>query len=126
MKFHNHFCEKKKKQIKHFTDGVEVVNGRYTYHNDDCFQIKIPEKLGPAQAIYYDCVALKKSIEIINEEGIEHPIVYIMTCRIGPFFNSFCRGIHKLGGRVFLNPDGECEIIWTTREKPDFMQVYAV
>lgn len=87
-------------------DGVEVANGRYTYHKADCFQIKIPEKLGPAQAIYYDCAALKKSIEIIKEEGIEHPIVYIMTCRIGPFFNYFCRAIHKLGGRVFLNPDG--------------------
>ena len=87
-------------------DGVEVVNGRYTYHNADCFQIKIPEKLGPAQAIYYDCAALKKSIEIIKEEKISNPIVYIMTCRIGPFFNYFCRAIHKLGGRVFLNPDG--------------------
>lgn len=87
-------------------DGVEVVNDRYTYHNADCFQIKIPEKLGPAQAIYYDCAALKKSIEIIKEEKISNPIVYIMTCRIGPFFNYFCRAIHKLGGRVFLNPDG--------------------
>lgn len=87
-------------------DGVKVVNGRYTYHNADCFQIKIPEKLGPAQAIYYDCAALKKSIEIIKEEKIRNPIVYIMTCRIGPFFTYFCRAIHKLGGRVFLNPDG--------------------
>ena len=87
-------------------DGVKVVDGRYTYHNADCFQIKIPEKLGPAQAIYYDCAALKKSIEIIKEEKISNPIVYIMTCRIGPFFNYFCRAIHKLGGRVFLNPDG--------------------
>lgn len=33
--------------------------------------------------------------------------------------------IHKLGGTVYLNPDGECEIIWTTREKPDFMRVCA-
>lgn len=87
-------------------EGVEIVNGRYTYHNADCFQIKIPEKLGSAQAIYYDCAALKKSIEIIKEEKISSPIVYIMTCRIGLFFDSFCRAIHKLGGRVFLNPDG--------------------
>lgn len=57
-------------------DGVEVVGGSYTYHNADCFQIKIPEKSGPAQAIYYDCAALKKSIEIIKDEGIEHPIIY--------------------------------------------------
>ena len=87
-------------------DGVEVVNGRYTYHNADCFQISIPEKLGPAQAIYYDCAALAQSIKIIKEQNIQNPIVYIMTCRIGPFFHSFCRAIHKLGGRVFLNPDG--------------------
>lgn len=99
-------------------DGVKVVNGRYTYHNADCFQIKIPEKLGPAQAIYYDCAALKKSIEIIKEEKISNPIIYIMTCRIGPFFNYFCRAIHKLGGRVFLNPDGWKDIIWLNQKTP--------
>ena len=87
-------------------DGVEVVNDRYTYHNADCFQIKIPEKLGPAQAIYYDCAALKKSIEIIKEEKISNPIVYIMTCRIGPFIKNFYKEIHKLGGVLYLNPDG--------------------
>ena len=87
-------------------DGVEVVNSRYTYHNTDCFQISIPEKLGPAQAIYYDCAALKKSIEIIKDEGIEHPIVYIMACRIGPFMKHFYKEIHKLGGVLYLNPDG--------------------
>ena len=43
-------------------EGVKVVNDRYTYHNADCFQIPIVEKLGSAQAIYYDCAALKKSI----------------------------------------------------------------
>lgn len=101
-----HVAVKSNGQGASLPDDVEVVNGRYTYHNADCFQIKIPEKLGPAQAIYYDCVALKKSIEIIKEEKISNPIVYIMTCRIGPFFNSFCRAIHKLAGRVFLNPDG--------------------
>ena len=87
-------------------DGVEAVNGSYTYHNADCFQISIPEKLGSAQAIYYDCAALKKSIEIIKDEGIEHPIVYIMACRIGPFMKHFYKEIHKLGGFVYLNPDG--------------------
>lgn len=87
-------------------DGVEVVNGRYTYHNADCFQIKIPEKLGPAQAIYYDCAALRNSIEIIKEEKISSPIVYIMTCRIGPFIKNFYKEIHKLGGVLYLNPDG--------------------
>lgn len=87
-------------------DGAIKNKDGYLYHNADCFEIKIPEKLGPAQAIYYDCAALKKSIEIIKEQEIKSPIVYIMTCRIGPFFNHYAKQIHKLGGKIFLNPDG--------------------
>ena len=34
-----------------------------------------------------------------------------MACRIGPFAGHFYREIHKLSGTVYLNPDGECEII---------------
>lgn len=83
----------------------------YTYHNADCFEISIPEKLGPAQAIYYDCAALKKSIDIIKSDKIMNPIVYIMTCRIGPFFNHYAKDISGLGGKIFLNPDGDAQII---------------
>lgn len=87
-------------------DGAVRCEGGYIYHNAECFEIKIPEKLGSAQAIYYDCKALEKSIEIIKSQKIESPIVYIMTCRIGPFFNGYVKKIKALGGRVFLNPDG--------------------
>lgn len=99
--------------VKANGQGACVPNGAirtsantYVYHNADCFEIKIPEKLGPAQAIYYDCMALKRSIEIIKNEKIEKPIIYIMTCRIGPFFNYFTYKIKTLGGKIFLNPDG--------------------
>ena len=87
--------------------------------------IHIPEKLGPAQALYYDCKALDECIKTIKTDRISHPIVYIMACRIGPWMKKYYGQIKKLGGKVFLNPDGECEIIWATREKPDFMRVYA-
>ena len=87
-------------------DGAKIKAGGYDYHNADCFEIKIPEWLKSAQAVYYDCAALRKSIEKIKKEKIEHPIVYIMTCRIGPFFPHYAGEIKKLGGRVFLNPDG--------------------
>ncbi|MDM8249755.1 DUF1972 domain-containing protein [Lacrimispora saccharolytica] len=78
----------------------------FTYHNAHCFKIRIPEKLGPAQAIYYDVRALKKCCRYIEEKKIGHPIVYIMACRIGPFMRYFYKKIHKLGGKVYLNPDG--------------------
>lgn len=93
-------------------DGVSQVikkNGKtiqFSYHNARCFKIKIPEKLGSGQAIYYDVKALKECCNYIRTERIEHPIVYIMACRIGPFMKYFYDEIHKMGGKIYLNPDG--------------------
>lgn len=89
------------------TEGTKIISeNKFIYHNAECFRIHIPEKLGPAQAIYYDIAALKESCKIIREQKIQHPIIYIMACRIGPFMKLFYKEIHRLGGRVFLNPDG--------------------
>ena len=41
----------------------------------------------------------------------------------GPAF--FCWLPKLFGKRVVVTIHGECEIIWATREKPDFMRVYA-
>lgn len=101
-----HVAVKKNGQGAKMPEGAIRKPGGYDYHNADCFEIAIPEWLKSAQAIYYDCAALKQGIQIIKEQRVEHPIVYIMTCRIGPFFNHYARKIRKLGGRVFLNPDG--------------------
>lgn len=101
-----HVAVKANGQGASLPEGVEVANERYVYHNADCFQIRVPDKLGAAQAIYYDCAALNKCLKIIREENIEHPIVYIMACRIGPFFKHYVDKIKRLGGKVYLNPDG--------------------
>lgn len=89
------------------TEGAKIINDHeFIYHNAHCFRVKIPEKLGPAQAIYYDIAALRKSCEIIKRDKIAYPIVYIMACRIGPFMKHYYYKIRKLGGKIFLNPDG--------------------
>lgn len=89
------------------TPGVQILNKQeFIYHNAHCFRIKIPEKIGPVQAIYYDIAALEESCKIIQKQKIQHPIVYIMACRIGPFMKHYYHKIHKLGGKVYLNPDG--------------------
>ena len=41
----------------------------------------------------------------------------------GPAFFSWIPKLFRK--RVIVTVHGECEIIWTTREKPDFMRVYA-
>lgn len=77
----------------------------FEYHNADCFDVKVPS-IGPAQAIYYDVAALNQCVKYIKQHNIQHPIVYILACRIGPFASHFQKVIHKLGGKLYINPDG--------------------
>lgn len=87
-------------------DGVTKTNDHeFEFHNAHCFKINVPQ-IGPAQAIYYDVAALEICCKHIKKNHILHPIVYIMACRIGPFASYFYKKIHKLGGTVYLNPDG--------------------
>ncbi|WP_155250196.1 beta 1-4 rhamnosyltransferase Cps2T [Ruminococcus flavefaciens] len=84
----------------------QISNNLFTYHNALCFRINVPEKLGSAKAVYYDITALKKTINIIKQKKIRNAIVYIMACRIGPFIAPYCRKLHSLGARLYINPDG--------------------
>ena len=77
----------------------------FEYHNADCFDVKVPS-IGPAQAIYYDVAALNQCVKYLRQHNIQHPIVYILACRIGPFADHFQKVIHKLGGKLYINPDG--------------------
>ena len=50
--------------------------------------------------------SLSMSCKYVKENNIKDFIVYILACRIGPFMNHFVKKIHKLGGKVYVNPDG--------------------
>ncbi|MQB61879.1 beta 1-4 rhamnosyltransferase Cps2T [Limosilactobacillus reuteri] len=87
--------------------GAKTIDDHhFIYYNADCFKIDISEKLGPAQAIYYDIAAFKECIRQIKEQNISHPIVYVLACRIGPFISKYIKQLHQLGGQLFVNPDG--------------------
>ena len=77
----------------------------FTYKNAHVFKITCPN-IGPAVAIYYDRAAMIYSIQYCKEHNIQHPIFYILTCRIGFFIGSLVKKIKKIGGRYYLNPDG--------------------
>lgn len=93
-------------------DGVRVLKknddgsvAEFTYHNAHVFKIPCPN-IGPAVAIYYDRAAVKYNIQYCKENHIEHPIFYILTCRIGLFIDSLVKQIKAIGGNYYLNPDG--------------------
>ena len=77
----------------------------FTYKNAHVFKIPCPN-IGPAVAIYYDRVAMLYSIHYCKKHGIEHPIFYILTCRIGLFIGGMVKKIKEIGGEYYLNPDG--------------------
>lgn len=87
-------------------DGVQIISAsEYTYHNAHCFKIESPE-LGSAQAIFYDIKALQYCCKYIKTHQIEHPIVYVLSSRVGPVMGYFSKKIHKMGGVYTNNPDG--------------------
>ena len=75
------------------------------YKQVDCFTIN-PPKLGPARVIAYDMMAISYALKLIKKEGIKKPIFYILGNTIGAFISPFARRIHKIGGQLFINPDG--------------------
>ena len=93
------------KNIKYFVACKSKENSTFVHNNATGFNLQVPN-IGPAQAIYYDVKALKWCINHIKEHHVEHPIVYVLACRIGPFAAYFEKKIHELGGKLYVNPDG--------------------
>ncbi|WP_196001887.1 glycosyltransferase family 1 protein [Clostridium sp. 1001271B_151109_B4] len=93
------------KRIKYHVSCLSDNYEEFLHNGARCFNIKVPN-IGPAKAVYYDVLALKKCIKYIKENNIEKPIVYILACRIGPFIGYYKKQLKKLGGDLFINPDG--------------------
>lgn len=93
-------------KIRYHVSRMGKDNTRYEYNGAKCFNVKVPN-IGAGKAIYYDLIALQKCIDYCKERpSIKHPIFYVLACRIGPFIKYFKRQISKMGGYLYVNPDG--------------------
>ena len=77
----------------------------YEYNCATCFNVDVPN-VGAAKAILYDVRAFKKSLNIIEQNNIQDPIIYVLACRIGPFIAQLKSKLKKYNGKLFVNPDG--------------------
>ena len=93
--------------LYHVACAVDEVNGglEHYYNGAHCFDI-VWKPTGSSRAVLYDIDALRWTVSYIKKNAIEHSIVYILACRVGPFISTYVQQIHNLGGRVFVNPDG--------------------
>ena len=97
--------QQKSKEIKYRVSCLAQDNEEFEHNGARCFNINVPN-IGAAKAVYYDIFALRECIRYIKENKIENPIVYILACRIGPFVGKYKKQLKKLGGTLFVNPDG--------------------
>lgn len=73
--------------------------------NVSCLQVYSP-KLGFVTMFIYAIKALQKMKKYIKEQNLENCIIYVLGCRMGPFYKSLIRPLKKRGIKIYLNPDG--------------------
>ena len=84
---------------------VSISDSEFKYHNALCFKIRVPQ-IGAGQAILYDLLAAVYCIRYFKKHRTERPVLYVLTCRIGPFIRIIADMIHGMGGEYYVNPDG--------------------
>lgn len=91
--------------IKYHVSCMSDNNNEFEYNGARCFNVKVPE-IGSAKAVLYDLLSIHQSIQYINKNNIQNAIVYVLACRMGPFFSVYKKKLENLGAKVFVNPDG--------------------
>lgn len=79
--------------------------GEFEYNGAHCFNV-VRRPIGAAKAVLYDIDAFEWCLACIENNHIEHPIVYVLACRIGPFVGTLTKRLHRMGGILLVNPDG--------------------
>ncbi|WP_058301296.1 beta 1-4 rhamnosyltransferase Cps2T [Gorillibacterium timonense] len=97
--------QKRSADIKYHVACQAKEDGEFEHNDARCFQVKVPE-VGSAKAVLYDLLSLKRCLHYIREHKLEDCVVYILACRIGPFFAYYKSKLERLGALVYVNPDG--------------------
>ncbi|MBU8771477.1 beta 1-4 rhamnosyltransferase Cps2T [Cytobacillus oceanisediminis] len=98
-------ARKVSKNIMYHVSCLGDENNEFYHNNARCFSVKVPN-VGSARAVLYDLLSLQECINYIQDKQLKDCIVYILACRIGPFFSHYKTKLEKMGVKVFVNPDG--------------------
>lgn len=77
----------------------------FQHNGARCFNVTAPE-IGGAKAILYDLKSLKASVDYINAHQLRNSIIYVLACRIGPFYRWYLPKLKRNNIRLVVNPDG--------------------
>lgn len=91
--------------VPELTNNLSEKNKIIKKGNVSCLQIYSP-KLGFMTMFVYAIKALQKMKNYIKKQRLENPTIYILGCRMGPFYPFLISSLHKQKIKVYLNPDG--------------------
>lgn len=81
-------ARKQSENIQYHVSCLANNNDEFEHNNARCFNVKTPE-IGSAKAVAYDILSLKECISYIKRNSLTNCIVYVLACRIGPFFSFY-------------------------------------
>ena len=98
-------ARKKSEDIRYHVSCMNNDEKHFEYNGADCFNVKLPLKGAPGRILHVSRV-LSFVEKWKKENPCEKAIVYILGCRIGPLLIPHAKKLHKLGIKIFVNPDG--------------------
>ncbi|WP_226528032.1 beta 1-4 rhamnosyltransferase Cps2T [Metabacillus niabensis] len=97
---------KENQNIKyHISCLSEKSNEEYEHNGARCFNVKTPN-VGPAKAVIYDLMSMKRVYDYIKDNKLQNSTVYILACRVGPFMKYYKKRFEQMHVPVYVNPDG--------------------
>ena len=96
---------KQSREIMYHVSCMNNDEKHFEYNGADCFNVRVPLPGAPGR-IFHVGLVLNQVEEWAKAHSGEKVIVYILGCRIGPLLIPHAKKLHKLGVKIFCNPDG--------------------
>lgn len=96
---------KRSDQIRYHVSCMNNDEKHFTHNGADCFNVRVPLPGAPGRILHVSLVLDQVETWCKAHPG-ERVVVYILGCRIGPLLIPHARNLHKLGAKIFCNPDG--------------------
>lgn len=96
---------KQSPEIMYHVSCMNNDENHFEYNDADCFNVRVPMPGAPGRIFHVGRV-LSQVEEWIKCHSNERVIVYILGCRIGPLLIPYAKKLHKLGAKIYCNPDG--------------------
>lgn len=78
----------------------------FEHNGADCFNVRLPLRGAPGRILHVGLVLREVEKWVVAHPNEEKVIVYILGCRVGPLLISYAQKLHRLGVRIYCNPDG--------------------